>query len=685
MGIGTSLGAHFEDDFDLQAGKEYTPPEIKPKNELVDSNVITPNQAAQDKQLNDIEMKELGGLPISLRIFPQKERSGKKIFHNGDDNIIDPESKGWEALTQDKNEFTSQSILEQGYQRYQGNPQDHNIKYEIEDRQNDGVVTPDSRGREWLNQAIEPYEAAMTPAHTPMSEALGSRDIPLPVAGKTHPSNYVDPDFYETQLDEESNVHGTEADFQKWKAKMAPNDSGEDYDLRGAFMANVKPDPETGHWPDKFKKPNHPTFSDQSKYAKDRPELAGSWDGDRYIPSVGAPAISDSVKFSEGNNGLNAIFGTGDVERFKLWPERMLRDGINAAHEVMTGKKSMWSFNDNTGEFHTSIEGMEQAHALMPFVLSGTLPGRIALKEPAKAETTSRAADIPPEEAARLARQPSNIEEPPAYQPITRNAGEDDTSYALRVIADVLERPEETPGTPAFNRRYGYDEQPTGSSVHPDQMSDEAFLRWGEYQPYGEANPMTHAQEARWARLSEAERDSIHEDFVQQPWHPEDAIDDQLRNRFIRDDIDSWMEERAEHNKAVITEARKLFEEKADKVKTKGTISMLRGPSNNSNYANFSFISKDGVPGEMSINLRNSGKDLHVSWIGGVGGNGANDIGRSEMKNLFKLLAEEFPKGEYVTGFRVSGARGARGRPDDAKMRIPGRGHNGGPRIRDDE
>jgi hypothetical protein len=87
---------------------------------------------------------------------------------------------------------------------------------------------------------------------------------------------------YETALPK-----GREEAFKQWKQKYAPNDSGEDYDFHGAFLAGVTPDPKTGHWPDTFKKPNHPTFSDQSQYAKDRPDLAGSWSGDEYIPPGG--------------------------------------------------------------------------------------------------------------------------------------------------------------------------------------------------------------------------------------------------------------------------------------------------------------------------------------------------------------------------------------------------------------
>lgn len=75
-----------------------------------------------------------------------------------------------------------------------------------------------------------------------------------------------------------------EEKFQTWKAQMAPKDSGADYDLRGAFKAGVTPDPETKHWPDTFKKPNHPTFSDQSQYYEKAPEKAGRWEGDKFIP-----------------------------------------------------------------------------------------------------------------------------------------------------------------------------------------------------------------------------------------------------------------------------------------------------------------------------------------------------------------------------------------------------------------
>lgn len=84
---------------------------------------------------------------------------------------------------------------------------------------------------------------------------------------------------YDTTLSKDE-----ESKFQDWKQKYAPNDSGYDYDLRGAFKAGLKPDPETGHWPDTFKKPNHPTFSNESIYYPYAPQKAGHWEGEKFIP-----------------------------------------------------------------------------------------------------------------------------------------------------------------------------------------------------------------------------------------------------------------------------------------------------------------------------------------------------------------------------------------------------------------
>lgn len=71
-----------------------------------------------------------------------------------------------------------------------------------------------------------------------------------------------------------------------------------DYDLRGAYK-NLGPQG-TPHLPDTFKKPNHPTFSDQSQYSTPLTP-GGTWGENSYIPS-------DFVLFNHGPEELQRYF-----------------------------------------------------------------------------------------------------------------------------------------------------------------------------------------------------------------------------------------------------------------------------------------------------------------------------------------------------------------------------------------
>ena len=122
-----------------------------------------------------------------------------------------------------------------------------------------------------------------------------SRNIPIA-------NDAIDQTQYETSLTPEE-----EKNFQIWKGKNAPNDSGRDYDLRGAFKAGLQPDEKTKHWPDTFKKPGHPTFSDQSIYAKDRPDLAGHWEGEKYTPAKGRANLNIPQEQVEADAGLKEV------------------------------------------------------------------------------------------------------------------------------------------------------------------------------------------------------------------------------------------------------------------------------------------------------------------------------------------------------------------------------------------
>jgi hypothetical protein len=118
---------------------------------------------------------------------------------------------------------------------------------------------------------------------------------------------------FDTQL-----TPAEETAFAAWKQQYAPRDSGADYDLRGAFKAGLTPDPATGHWPDTFKKPNHPTFSNQSMYAVGpNATKAGRWDGEKFIPPappVSTPLPIGNVPPQTSTSSLGAMRVAGGVD-----------------------------------------------------------------------------------------------------------------------------------------------------------------------------------------------------------------------------------------------------------------------------------------------------------------------------------------------------------------------------------
>jgi hypothetical protein len=126
-------------------------------------------------------------------------------------------------------------------------------------------------------QAAAVGGALPAPEPPPMDEEIGvPAGFNIPPRAATGDALGADPRFNTALAPDE------ETQFQAWKAQYAPQDSGVDYDLRGAFKAGLTPDPTSGHWPDTFKKPNHPTFSNQSKYAAIMPERAGRWNGETF-------------------------------------------------------------------------------------------------------------------------------------------------------------------------------------------------------------------------------------------------------------------------------------------------------------------------------------------------------------------------------------------------------------------
>lgn len=77
-------------------------------------------------------------------------------------------------------------------------------------------------------------------------------------------------------------------DYQAWRAKLPKELQYEgDYDLRGFYGKHPDFTAAPGqHMTDEFKRPNHPTFSDESRYYNPQTAyLGGHWDGDVFIPN----------------------------------------------------------------------------------------------------------------------------------------------------------------------------------------------------------------------------------------------------------------------------------------------------------------------------------------------------------------------------------------------------------------
>ncbi len=131
-----------------------------------------------------------------------------------------------------------------------------------------------------------------------------------------------------------------------------------DYDYRGWWKENGSIPYKNGvHFTDKFKLPNHPTFSEESIYSKGNTE-GGYWTKDGFVPSQyntrnGSDRIIDYMEFAEpkgtkmyDTNGMVATFHNGG-------PKRKLKDNFN---KFTKQELDFISNNWNTGQTFTDGE-----------------------------------------------------------------------------------------------------------------------------------------------------------------------------------------------------------------------------------------------------------------------------------------------------------------------------------------
>jgi len=176
-----------------------------------------------------------------------------------------------------------------------------------------------------------------------------------------------------------------EREFKAWKQQYAPNDSGADYDLRGAFKAGLTPDSTTGHWPDTYKKPNHPTFSDESKYAQYG--TPGHWEGETFIPGTAKQAgvsdaqakeylLKEGLRSIEGQNFLNkAQPRIQTLEQTAQEAEKQREQLSRMAVSALPGQKDVI-----TGQIK-EFESMASANRAMARLLKAENPYALAQRE----------------------------------------------------------------------------------------------------------------------------------------------------------------------------------------------------------------------------------------------------------------------------------------------------------------
>lgn len=137
-----------------------------------------------------------------------------------------------------------------------------------------------------------------------------------------------------------------EEKYQAWATKNRREKDVYDYDLRGAWkelQSGTMSEDERGHLGDKYKKPNHPTFSDQSIYSGQDGVTGGVWSRnaegkDVYTPGRKLSSVeADRLRRYFLRNEPGVVLDLKD----KVFEERPL-PGVNTPLGVFSGLGDTW-------------------------------------------------------------------------------------------------------------------------------------------------------------------------------------------------------------------------------------------------------------------------------------------------------------------------------------------------------
>ena len=407
-----------------------------------------------------------------------------------------------------------------------------------------------------------------------------------------------------------------------------------DYDYDSWKKANPDVKMEPGqHYPDTYKLPNHMTFSDESMYHGGE-NKGGHWGTDEQGRDTFTPGPTNLEHHSMGELRdyfkrvePNAVLNPPDINDVPHhdWVENIF-SGINNAvqtiHDIGSGKTGMWAMDQQTGEFHTSPEGMEKARSLIPLVMSGAIPTTIHLRgEGAEllGSHEAEARDQFQQLLARTRRQPST----------------------------TVERPPEPPAPPA---------SPSG----PDWPGIRRRLLEGNE---------TDADVDHWLYHPE-------NPYNQQIIHHTPADRAAVDSGRIADRLSQGSQQQSVSD---IEKVSPKIRDKVEEATKEGSLKLIKDEdASRGTKQKFIFASKDGI-GQLHLTERQNGKQLYVNWIGkGMNEDsytsykeGPNSFGFKDIKSLLSQIKEEFPNAETIKGFRVSGVRAhAGGGSENAEMRL---------------
>ena len=137
-----------------------------------------------------------------------------------------------------------------------------------------------------------------------------------------------------------------EEKYQAWATENHREKDVYDYDLRGAWkelQSGTMSEDERGHLGDKYKKPNHPTFSDQSIYSGQDGVTGGVWSRnaegkDVYTPGRKLSSVeADRLRRYFARNEPGVVLDLKD----KVFEERPL-PGVNTPLGVFSGLGDTW-------------------------------------------------------------------------------------------------------------------------------------------------------------------------------------------------------------------------------------------------------------------------------------------------------------------------------------------------------